>query len=976
MLRPPDAHAVERAFERAGEHARAGEWHAAQARYAEAAALDPTRWEIPNALGLLQQQRGRYDEALACFDAALLLEPRAAGVLGNRGNVLHALGRYDDALESYRRGLAIDPQRTSLHNNLALTLRRLGRSGEAIRAFERALALDPANVEAMSNLGALLRSVGRLDEAVALHRRAVALAPEHASVRSNFLLTLHYPSNVAPETVFDEHRRWGEAHEPRASAPSHTNTPDERRPLRIGYLSADFRTHSVAYFLEGIFAEHDPREFRVYAYSDVARPDATTTRFEAWAHAWRPVVGLSDGQVAALIARDEIDVLVELAGHTEDCRLGVLALRPAPVQLTYLGYPGTTGLRSIQYRLVDRWTDPPESAALSTETLVRLPHGFLVYTPPYDAPDVAPLPALRAGRVTFGSFNATSKIDDEVLSTWAAVLLRVPGSRLLLKGQPFADPEVRRRYVDAFARHGVDATRLELRPWEAARTSHLAVYGEVDLALDTFPYNGTTTTCEALWMGVPVVSLVGRAHAARVGLSLLSRLGRPEWAAATRDAYVEQAALLAGDLDRLAELRRTLRATVVERGLTDGASFTDDLERVYREAWIGWCRGLPPATLSARLEVPAEASAREPRVSRSALSVAELALLADATGKLRRRREAAAYARRAYEALRRGEPEGAVPPLLLLEWGAPSVEGLLLRQCLSYAADSMFFEREGPRELLLRWAELEPTNAEAYFRFGLLFALEARAAGKPVPAAVRAAFEAARAFATDPRFDAALALAGAEQPSLTLAFQGTELSVPGTFTHAGTFALLEQGDWYDPDLAVLRLVLDDGDRVLDLDGGVGAYAVSAALVVGARGAVTTVASSPAEAPFLRVNAARHSNVRVVSRDRTLAGLFAEAAPDVVRLRADSGAETDVEALIAAARSLPATLFVAQVVPGSEPRAACDALARAGHTVCFYYPGRHAFAPWTPGAIDGHALLFAVRPEGLERLSRVAPVLGG
>jgi protein O-GlcNAc transferase len=896
-----------------------------------------------------------------------------------RAAALFTQGRVEEAVEACREGLAIAPTRSPLHNNLGLALRRLGRTTEAIAAFEAALAHDARNVEAMSNLADTLRGVGRMDEALALYRRALALAPAHADVRANFLMTLQYATNVTPRDVSDEHRRWGAllADVPRFDHTAHPR--DEGRRLRIGYLSPDFRAHSVAWFLDAIVRCHEPREVEVFGYADVARPDATTARFAAQVHAWRPVYTLDDAALAARVAEDGIDILVELAGHTERARLGVMARRPAPVQVTYLGYPCTTGLAAIDYRIVDALTDPPGSEALAVETLVRPAPGFLVYSPPYDAPEVTPLPAMRAGFVTFGSFNATSKLNDDVLATWAALLARVPDSRLLLKGLPFADEAVCARFRDAFATRGIAPERVMLRPFAQGREAHLATYGEVDLALDSFPYHGTTTTCEALWMGVPVVTLAGEAHAGRVGVSLLTRIGRSAWIAETRAAYVEIAAALVADRDALAAERATLRDTVRASGLVDGPAFTRALERFYRAAWRGFCRGEAPGTVAAQVEREVETHgasqstlmAETPCAAESQeRSIAALAAEAESLGALRKRRAALGLARRAWEALRRGASTEGVPEALLAAREAPSVEGLLIRQCLAFAGDSMFFERETPRELLLRWAELEPGCLDAYFRFGLLFALEARAAGKPVPGAAIAALEGVHGVVQDARTAAAVTLARLEQPMISLPFRGDELSVPGTLTHAATFALVESGDWYDPDLAVLCALLDDDDRLLDGEAGVGAYAVSAAACIGARGAVHAVALPASDASWLMANAARHPAIRVHPPGAALAERLDATQATVVKL----GDVTDPAALTDVARARPTTLFVLPITPDAEPTAHVAALAAAGLRAWTYCPARQAFVPWSAGAIDGHGLVFCLDETQRARLERAAPVL--
>ena len=348
----------------------------------------------------------------------------------------------------------------------------------------------------------------------------------------------------------------------------------------------------MAFFLEPILSTHDRVEFESVCYSDVKQPDAVTGRLRALAGEWRDIRGRSDDQVAELVRRDRIDILVDLAGHTAGNRLLVFARKPAPVQVTYLGYPNTTGLTSIDYRITDECADPTGAAdRLHTEKLVRLKNGFLCYLPPEESPEVSPTPVLRNGTVTFGSFNQLPKLSNEVVRIWAATLSRVPGSRLLLKAHGFSNEETRSRFRERFAEHGITPDRLELRCDVPSTRSHLELYGEVDVALDPFPYNGTTTTCEALWMGVPVIAWAGPTHRARVGVSLLTGLGLAEWIAESRERYVELAVELAGDPARLDRIRHGLRDRMRQAPLMDGAGFTRGLEQAYREMWRSWVRG-------------------------------------------------------------------------------------------------------------------------------------------------------------------------------------------------------------------------------------------------------------------------------------------------------------------------------------------------------------------------------------------------
>jgi predicted O-linked N-acetylglucosamine transferase (SPINDLY family) len=343
----------------------------------------------------------------------------------------------------------------------------------------------------------------------------------------------------------------------------------------------------VACFLAHVLEAHDRGQVEVFCYSNSRQADAVTARIRAAADCWREIHALSDEQAAELIREDGIDLLVDLAGHTGDNRLPLFALKPAPVQVTWLGYPDTTGLREIDYRITDAWADPPgRSDELHTEKLVRLPHGFAAYEPQEVAPEVAPLPAEANSFVTFGSFNNFNKLTDECLEVWARILEAVSTARLLLKCGQFDDPAMREEMLARFP-----SGRLELVGAQAGQAEHLAQYARVDVALDPFPYNGATTTCEALWMGVPVIALAGNRHAARVGLSMLTRVGLADLVATSQDEYVANAIELAADLSRLRTLRARLRDMMRSSPLTDGRQLAVELQAAYRDMWRVWCGG-------------------------------------------------------------------------------------------------------------------------------------------------------------------------------------------------------------------------------------------------------------------------------------------------------------------------------------------------------------------------------------------------
>ncbi len=570
-----------------------------QGRYEESAALcrralkgRPECPELLNNLGVALAGMGRLEEAAGRFRRALRLQPGFTAPANNLAAVFVKLQRLEEAFELLIRVLERDSSSAEAHNNLATLLRRAGRFTEAERHLEQALRLRPDSADVWRHLATLRRDEGRIEEAVAYYRRAAELRPECPLAASALLLALNYLPEADPLEVYAEHRGWARRYaEPLAAAiRPHRNDPSPERPLRIGYLSRDLRRHPVAFFLDPVLEAHDRERFPVTCYSDVAAPDQMTGRLKGLVERWREVTSLSDEQLAEQIRADGIDVLVDLAGHAGNTRLLVFARKPAPVQVTWLGYPNTTGLKTMDYRITDAWADPPGwSEHLHSEQLVRLPGGFSCWRPPAGAPEEGPPPCLSRDGISFGSFNYLPKVNSRVVEVWGEILRRTPGSRLVLKYAGGNDPGVRGRIEGEFARLGVGAERLVLQGLTHGWREHLSAYGEVDIALDPFPYNGTTTTCDALWMGVPVLTLAGRTHAGRVGVSLLNQIGLPELAADSPARYIELAVELAGDRGRLARLRAGLRERVARSPLTDGHSFTCGLEEAYRAMWRRWC---------------------------------------------------------------------------------------------------------------------------------------------------------------------------------------------------------------------------------------------------------------------------------------------------------------------------------------------------------------------------------------------------
>lgn len=593
---------------------------AAEEHYREALCHDPDYVEALSNLGLALGYRGDYENAEAVCRRALQLRPEFAGAYNNLGNALLGQGRRGEAVECYRAALARQADLPEAHLNLAAALEDPAQLAGALEHFRKALESRPDSYLAHLRVATALQVMGdwsgsehhlliaeylrpAASGATALRGNNAAYLGNYAAagrlfrrallrgagypVHSSFLFNLLYDPQCTPAAFLREAREWSvlyaERRPPKTAAPA--RKMDGRR-LRIGYLSKDFARHSVSYFIEPVIAHHDRGRFEVFCYSNNPKPDAVTERIEALAEHWRDIAFVSDEEAGRQIERDGIDILVDLSGHTAGNRLQLLANKPAPLQVNYLGYPATLAMSAIGYRLVDAVTDPPgEADRAHTEKLRRLPGCFLAYRPPEDAPDPALPPCLARGHVTFGSFNNALKINPGVVAAWARILHAVPGSRLMLKGFAFSAEEGCERIRDLFRQAGIGADRLDLLAWHAEVKGHLELYGEIDIALDTFPYNGTTTTCEALWMGVPVLTLAGGRHAARVGASLLSAAGLGEFVHVSEDDLVTGATRLAQDPQRLSLLRSGLRKRLLASPLLDAAGFVRRLESAYVDMW-------------------------------------------------------------------------------------------------------------------------------------------------------------------------------------------------------------------------------------------------------------------------------------------------------------------------------------------------------------------------------------------------------
>ena len=595
---------------------------AAQAEELITAALniDDDRPTFHFNLGAALVAQNKNREAIVAYEKAITLKPDWAEAHLSAATLLAQAGCKEEAADGFMQAIGLNPGYAEAHNGLALALKEQGRLSEAEKACRQAIAANPEFVEAWTNLGNIQHLAGQLVAAEKAQRHAISISPDYAVAHYNLgkaladqwrvdaaidcyqtailkdpvyqdaweslMLNELYQPQATEQSIYERHQAWVKSLVPVSVVEKHNLDRSPDRRLRIGYLSPDFRTHSCAYFLAPLLAAHDRSAVEVFAYANLRRADEMTERFKGLVDHWRDIIDLDDRAAVQQIKADGIDILVELAGHSANNRLGVCAYRPAPIQVTWLGYPATTGLSEIDYRLTDGITDPVGPADdFHAETLWRLEGGFHCYEGPETAPDVAPPPFERNDGVTFGSFNNIAKITPEVITAWAGILLQVAGSRLIIKGKMFDFDETKQTLRDQFTALGIERNRLELRSWISRDEDPMALYNDIDIALDTFPYNGATTTFEALWMGVPVVTLRGNRHAGCVGAGVLTHLSAPEWIAESCAQYTKIVIDLTENKEKLAEIRRDLRTRLTSSTLGDSRHFARKIEAAYRAMW-------------------------------------------------------------------------------------------------------------------------------------------------------------------------------------------------------------------------------------------------------------------------------------------------------------------------------------------------------------------------------------------------------
>ncbi len=581
-----DQHAFEFRDKAAAALRQQGRLEEAAAIYRECAAQWPGLAIVHFKLGNTLAQMGQYRQAMAAYRAAMLLhrtEPQETIGLGqtlaDQGRAIEAAAAFDLAIEK-------NSQSAAGHFGLGNAFREMGLMDESIDAYERTLAIEPDHHQAMNNLANALKECGRIEEAIAHCRRAAELSKE-ARVAGNVLYTLHFHPDYDRQRLADEHEAWRQTYaQVLESQPMrHANDRSPDRRLRIGYVSPDLREHPVGRFMQTLLAHHRHDQFEIFCYSDHAKSDAITGRLRPLADHWREVHQLSDEELAKQINDDSIDILVDLAMHTANNRLLTLARKPAPVQMSYLAYCSTTGLKTIDWRLSDPHLDPPGVEHFYSEKTLRLTHSYWCYEAPADAPPVSPPPSVRNGFVTFGSLNNFAKISRPAIDAWSSILQRLPNSRLILHAH---EGSHRRQLWDLLASQSIDRNRLEFVGFYSM-SGYLSQYARIDVALDPFPYGGGHTTFDALWMGVPVVSLAGRTGVGRGGVSILTNLGRPQWIADSIDSYIDIASSLARDINERMTIRNQMRGWMTRSPLMDAASHARDIESAYRFAWRASC---------------------------------------------------------------------------------------------------------------------------------------------------------------------------------------------------------------------------------------------------------------------------------------------------------------------------------------------------------------------------------------------------
>jgi predicted O-linked N-acetylglucosamine transferase (SPINDLY family)/predicted SAM-dependent methyltransferase len=557
--------------------------------YEQILLLDKNNADVNHAIGVALGFLGDLDKAKKHLDKTLLLQPNNPDAYLNLANIVKAKGCYNDAIIYLVKALELKPNFAEAENSLGLCWNGLGNMVKAVECFNRAIKINPNLYQAYNNLGNAFLGLVKVNDAINAFKMSMHLKSDFYMAHSNYLYALLYQESIDAEKVYVEHANYGKRFDSLKKF-NFINEVKSNKRIRVGYLSPDFCRHPVIFFIEAIIANHNHQKFEIYAYDDTHSPDEMTKRIETRVDKWRRIKGLDDEDVINIIKNDRIDILIDLAGHTGNNRLQIFGKKPAPIQVSYLGYPHSTGLPMMDYRITDKYADPNGyTEQYHSEKLIRLPDCFLCYQAPDNHPDISPLPMIVNSYITFGSFNNFTKVNTYILGLWAELLLVVPKSRLIIKAKQLRDNDICQRVKLFFESRGISSERIELIAWFSTYDEHMGFYSKVDIGLDTYPYHGTTTTCEALYMGIPVVTLAGETHLSRVGVSILKQVGLDELVAESAEAYVTKALKLASNVEMLSTIRKELRGKMDSSPLTKGGLFVKNLEKEYLNIWKKWC---------------------------------------------------------------------------------------------------------------------------------------------------------------------------------------------------------------------------------------------------------------------------------------------------------------------------------------------------------------------------------------------------
>lgn len=547
--------------------------------------LNPVSAAAHSNLGNVLKDLGRFEDAVASYRRAIKLKPDLAGIHHNLGLALMEIRKFSEAAASFRRALTLEPDNAETHNDLGNALKDLGQLDDAVTSYLRALKIYPSYAIAHNNLGNVMKDLGQLENALASYRRALAIKPDLAMAHNNLLFVLNYSDNYTPSYCLEKAREYGQMAASkvleRFSSWRCINHPER---LRVGIVSGDLCHHPVGYFLENMLMHLDPGRIELIAYPTQFREDSLTARIKPRFAAWKPVAALSDQAVVRLIHEDGVHVLLDLSGHSQHNRLSIFAWKPAPVQATWLGYFATTGVAEMDYFLADRVSVPEAARGQFTESICYLPDTRLCFTPPQTDLPVAPLPASVNGCISFGCFQNLAKIGDNVLATWGKIFTKMPDAKLRMQCAQLGEQAQVQRLLERLQRYGINTARVTTHGL-VPRETYLSAHAEVDIILDTFPFPGGTTTCEALWMGVPTLTLAGGSLVARQGASLLTAAGLEEWVASDEEEYIAKAVSFARDISGIANLRATLRQKILGSPLFDAAGFARNFEAALWEMW-------------------------------------------------------------------------------------------------------------------------------------------------------------------------------------------------------------------------------------------------------------------------------------------------------------------------------------------------------------------------------------------------------